>query len=109
MTASRYGTQSGCQALENAICDQYAAPCKGLLLPACQAALTSVSAQLQAAIADPPLGTDLRLGLSAKMNDPDGTITAVSLSDGALSGDATLSSSAVKLGGTMTGLRDAKP
>lgn len=109
VTASRYGTQSGCQALENAICDQYAAPCKGLLLPACQAALTSVSAQLQAAIADPPLGTDLRLGLSAKMNDPDGTITAVSLSDGALSGDATLSSSTVKLGGTMTGLRDAKP
>lgn len=107
--AARYGTQSGCQALENAICDQYVAPCKGLVMPACQAALTSTSAQLVAVTADPPLGTDLRLGLAAKMNDPDGTLTAISLSDGAPSGEAVLSASTVKLGGTLTGGRDPKP
>lgn len=109
ITAARYGTQSGCQAIENAICDQQMTPCRGLVLPACQAATLAVSAQLQAVVSDPPPTSDLRLGLTMRMQDPDGMLQAATLTDGVLSGDASLSSGLVKLSGSAVGLRDPAP
>ncbi len=109
VAASRYGTQSGCQALEAALCDQYASPCKGLLLPACQTAMMSAAAQLQSVISDPPLAPDLRLGLVFQMQDPEGTLLAQSLASGVISGEATLSVSTVKVSGTAIGMREPQP
>lgn len=109
VTAARYATQSGCQAIESAICDQYASPCKGLVLPACQTAMMSASAQLQAVVSDPPAAPDLRLGLSFQMQDPDGTLLAQKLDPGLVTGEAALSVGSVKLTGTATGGREVKP
>jgi hypothetical protein len=107
--AARYGTQSGCQAIENALCDQLASPCRGLILPACQAGTTAASAQLQAVVSDPPPAADLRLGLSLHLLDPDGGLEAASLGDGQIRGDASLAGGTVKLVGSAMGLRDVRP
>lgn len=109
VTAARYSTQSGCQAIESAICDLHASPCKGLVLPACQTAMLSVSAQLQGIVTDPKAAADLLLGLTFQMQDPDGTLFAQKLHLGQLTGEAALGVGSVKLGGTATGVRDPKP
>ncbi len=109
VAASRYGTQSGCQALESALCDQYASPCKGLVLPACQTATMTAAAQLQAVISDPPPSPDLRLGLVFQLQDPEGTLFAHTLASGMISGEAALSMGSVKLTGSATGQREPQP
>jgi hypothetical protein len=70
VAAARYGTQSGCLAIESAICDQQMTPCRGLIQPACLTAAMAASAGLQAVVTDPPPAPDLRLLLSLRLSDP---------------------------------------
>lgn len=109
VAAARYGTQSGCLAIESAICDQQMTPCRGLIQPACLTAAMAASAGLQAVVTDPPPAADLRLLLSLRLSDPDGSLQAELISDGVLTGDASLSSGSVKLRGSVQGVRDSKP
>jgi len=109
VAAARYGTQSGCLAIESAICDQQMTPCRGLIQPACLTAAMAASAGLQAVVSDPPPAPDLRLLLSLRLSDPDGSLQAELVSDGVLTGDASLSSGSVKLRGSVQGVRVSKP
>lgn len=109
VAAARYGTQSGCLAIESAVCDQQMTPCRGLVQPACLTAALAASAGLQAVVTDPPPAPDLRLLLSLRLSDPDGSLQAELISDGVLTGDASLSSGSVKLRGSVQGVRVSKP
>ena len=107
--AARYGTENGCAAIEAAICDQHAAPCRGPVQTACAAATTGVSGQLQAVLTNPKPGFDFRLTVVFRLDDPDGTLEAQTLQDGLLSGEVTDAGGVTPVAGSATGVRERTP
>lgn len=100
-----YGPATGCAAVEDALCDKFASPCKGPVLAACKTATARVSALLDAVLVDRKTGPDLRLGFSFLAADETGTLQVQSLKAPAIAGALFWETGQVPLAGKSQGPR----
>lgn len=105
VTAAKDGALTGCAAVENVLCAGLAAPCKGRLVAPCQAGGLALADALNTALSDGKPELDLRFGVTLALDDPEGTLSAQSLSQGVLTGTLSLPAGEAMLGGAVTGTR----
>lgn len=105
VTASKQGMLTGCDAIESAICDRIAQPCKGPVAMACAAATTAVGSKLTSSLDDAAAAVDLSYRAVLTLDDPDGTLQAKGLTMGQLTGTIELRAGQAPLTGGVTGLR----
>lgn len=86
VTAAKQGMLTGCDAIEWAICDRLAQPCKGPVAMACATATTAVGNKLSSSIDDAATAIDLSYRAVVNLDDPDGSLRTKSLSMGQLTG-----------------------
>lgn len=106
VTAAKQGMLTGCDAIEAAICDRLAQPCKGPVATACATGTTAIGSKLSSSIDDAAAAVDLTYRAVVTLDDPDGTLQARSLSMGQLTGTLELRAGQASLTGGVTGARN---
>lgn len=105
VSGAKRGADTGCQAVEAALCSKLAAPCTGALSGPCQTAAASVAMALLHALDDARASLDLSDGLSADLDDPDDMLAAKTLTTGQAAGAIELGTGTATFTATVTGIR----
>lgn len=105
VTAAKQGMLTGCDAIESAICDRLAQPCKGPVAMACATATTAVGSKLTSSLDDAAAAVDLGYRAVVTLEDSDGTLQAKGLSMGQLTGTLELRAGQAPLTGSVSGMR----